>query len=116
MAIPTRVADRLSAGLKKYQPVLTGARSRDVNESDTSMIVTDLLAEVFGYDKYSEVTRELCIRGTYCDLATRMDGKFQSLVDAASMLATAQRVAAGEALMAGGLQRDSRGLVMQMWA
>jgi hypothetical protein len=81
MAIPTRVADRLSAGLKKYQPVLTGAKSRDVNESDTSMIVTDLLAEVFGYDKYSEVTRELCIRGTYCDLATRIDGKFQMLIE-----------------------------------
>jgi hypothetical protein len=81
MAIPTRVADRLSAGLKKYQPVLTAAKSRDVNESDTSMIVTDLLAEVFGYDKYSEVTRELCIRGTYCDLATRIDGKFQMLIE-----------------------------------
>jgi hypothetical protein len=44
------------------------------------MIVTDLLAEVFGYDKYSEVTRELCIRGTYCDPATRIDGKFQMLI------------------------------------
>jgi hypothetical protein len=81
MAIPTRVADRLSVGLKKYQPILTSAKSRDVNESDTSMIVTDLLAELFGYDKYSEVTRELCIRGTFCDLATRIDGKFQLLIE-----------------------------------
>ena len=38
-----------------------------------------MLADVFGYDKYSEVTRELCIRGTFCDLATRIDGKFQLL-------------------------------------
>ncbi|HYK00731.1 MAG TPA: type I restriction enzyme HsdR N-terminal domain-containing protein [Thermoanaerobaculia bacterium] len=52
-----------------------------MNESDTSMIVTDVLADVFGYDKYSEVTRELCIRGTYCDLATRIDGKFQMLIE-----------------------------------
>lgn len=81
MTIPARVAERLSAGLKRFQPILAAAKSRDVNESDTSMIVTDVLAEVFGYDKYSEVTRELCIRGTFCDLATRIDGKFQMLIE-----------------------------------
>ncbi|HYC60758.1 MAG TPA: type I restriction enzyme HsdR N-terminal domain-containing protein [Thermoanaerobaculia bacterium] len=81
MAIPTRVAERLAAGLKRFQPILSSAKSRDVNESDTSMIVTDVLAEIFGYDKYSEVTRELCIRGTFCDLATRIDGKFQMLIE-----------------------------------
>jgi len=81
MAIPARIAERLAAGLKRFQPILTSAKSRDVNESDTSMIVTDVLAEIFGYDKYSEVTRELCIRGTFCDLATRIDGKFQMLME-----------------------------------
>jgi hypothetical protein len=81
MPIPVRVAERLSVGLKRYQPVLASAKSRDVNESDTSMIVTDVLADIFGYDKYSEVTRELCIRGTFCDLATRIDGKFQLLIE-----------------------------------
>lgn len=81
MAVPARVAERLSTGLKRFQPVLAAAKSRDVNESDTSMIVADVLAEVFGYDKYNEVTRELCIRGTFCDLATRVDGKFQLLIE-----------------------------------
>lgn len=81
MGIPARVAERLAVGLKRFQPILSSAKSRDVNESDTSMIVTDVLAEVFGYDKYSEVTRELCIRGTFCDLATRIDGKFQMLIE-----------------------------------
>ena len=52
MAIAARISDRLAAGLKKYQPVLASAKSRDVNESDTSLIATDILAEVFGYDKY----------------------------------------------------------------
>jgi predicted type IV restriction endonuclease len=81
MAVPTKVADRLAAGLKRFQPVLASAKARDVNESDTSLIVTDMLGEVFGYDKYSEVTRELCIRGTFCDLATRIDGKFQTIIE-----------------------------------
>lgn len=81
MAIPSRVAERLSASLKRFQPILASAKSRDVNESDTSMIVTDLLADLFGYDKYHEVTRELCIRGTFCDLATRIEGKFQMIIE-----------------------------------
>jgi Type I restriction enzyme R protein N terminus (HSDR_N) len=81
MAIPARVSERLATGIKRFQPILSSAKSRDVNESDTSMIVADLLAEIFGYDKYSEVTRELCIRGTYCDLATRLDGKFQMIIE-----------------------------------
>jgi hypothetical protein len=81
MAIPTKVAERLSSGLKRFAPILAAAKSRDVNESDTSMIVTDMLADIYGYDKYSEVTRELAIRGTYCDLATRIDGKFQMLIE-----------------------------------
>ncbi|HEV8432146.1 MAG TPA: restriction endonuclease subunit R [Thermoanaerobaculia bacterium] len=81
MGIPSRVAERLSAGLKRFQPIFASAKSRDVNESDTSMIITDVLAEIFGYDKYSEVTRELTIRGTHCDLATRIDGKFQMLIE-----------------------------------
>src|ERR1043166_6132049 len=81
MGIPSRVAERLAAGLKRFQPIFASAKSRDVNESDTSMIITDVLAEVFGYDKYSEVTRELTIRGTHCDLATRIDGKFQMLIE-----------------------------------
>jgi hypothetical protein len=81
MAIPNRVAERLVSGLKRFQPILSSAKARDVNESDTSMIVTDMLAEICGYDKYSEVTRELCIRGTFCDLATRIEGKFQMLIE-----------------------------------
>lgn len=81
MPIPKKVADRLVAGLKRFKPVLESAKARDVNESDTSMIVTDMLAEVFGFDKYADVTREYAIRGTYCDLATKIDGKLQTLIE-----------------------------------
>lgn len=81
MPIPKKVADRIAVGLKRFKPVLEAAKDRDVNESDTSMIVTDMLAEVFGFDKYAEVTREYAIRGTYCDLATKIDGQLQTLIE-----------------------------------
>lgn len=80
-SVPARVAERLSSGLKKFQPVLASARARDVNESDTVILVTDILADVFGYDKYSEITSECAIRGTWCDLAIKQDGKFRLLIE-----------------------------------
>lgn len=80
-AVPKKVRDRLVAGLKRFQPILSTARSRDDGEADTVMIVTDMLGEVFGYDKYSEITAEFAIRGTYCDLATKLDGVLQTLIE-----------------------------------
>ncbi|MDI7165921.1 type I restriction enzyme HsdR N-terminal domain-containing protein [Leptospira santarosai] len=81
MAIPTKILERISSGLKKFQPILTSAKTRDVNESDTVVIITDLLSEVFGYDKYSEITTEHVIKKTFCDLAIKIDGKVKLLIE-----------------------------------
>lgn len=80
-AVPKRVAERLVAGIKRFQPILAAAKARDVGEADTVTIIKDMLADVFGYDKYSEVTSEFAIRGTYCDLATKIDGALQTLIE-----------------------------------
>lgn len=79
--IPAKVAARLQAGIKQFQPILASAKTRDVNESDTVIIVTDMLSIIFGYDKYSEITSECSIRGTYCDLGIKIDGAFQYLLE-----------------------------------
>jgi len=80
-SIPPKVQSRLVAEIRKFQPVLASAKSRDVNESDTVIIVTDILSDVFGYDKYSEITSEHAIRGTYCDLAIRLNDKLEYLIE-----------------------------------
>jgi hypothetical protein len=80
-AVPKKVAERLVSGIKRFQPILAAAKARDVGEADTVTIIKDMLADVFGYDKYSEVTSEFAIRGTYCDLATKIDGVLQTLIE-----------------------------------
>lgn len=80
-ALPAKVTARIGAGLKRFLPILEAAKARDVNESDTVVIVTDMLQEVFGYDKYSEITSEHAIRGTFCDLAIKLDGSLALLVE-----------------------------------
>ena len=81
-AVPKRISERISAGIKKYQPILNAAKARDVGEADTVTIIKDILSEVFGYDKYSEITSEFSIRGTYCDLAIKLDNKLATLIEA----------------------------------
>lgn len=76
-----KVAERLVAGIKRYQPILAAAKARDVGETDTVTIIKDMMADVFGYDKYSELTSEYAIRGTYCDLAIKLDGKLSTLME-----------------------------------
>ena len=80
--IPSKVETRLVAGIKKFQTVLIDAQKRDVNESDTVIIITDMLSEIFGYDKYAEITSEKNIRGSFCDLATKVDNAIQTLIEA----------------------------------
>jgi hypothetical protein len=63
---------------------LRNARSRDVNESDTVVIVTDFVAEVPGYDKYSEITTEFSVRSTFCDLAIKLDTELRYLIEVKS--------------------------------
>src|SRR4051812_34306163 len=76
-----KTIERITVGLKRFQPVLQSAKDRDVNESDTVVIVADLLQDVFGYDKYAEITSEHMIRGTFCDLAVKLDGALALLIE-----------------------------------
>ncbi|HVY06797.1 MAG TPA: type I restriction enzyme HsdR N-terminal domain-containing protein [Burkholderiales bacterium] len=80
-SVPKKVAERLATGIKRFQPILSAAKARDIGEADTSTIIKDMLADVFGYDKFSEITAEHSIRGTYCDLAIKLDGALATLIE-----------------------------------
>lgn len=52
-----------------------------MNETDTVTVVKDMLADVFGFNKYTEVNSEFATRGTYCDLAITIDGDLAALIE-----------------------------------
>lgn len=79
--VSKRFLSRARPALRRYQKVLAEAQHRDVNESDTSVIVSDFLSDVLGYDKYQEVTTEYAVRSTYCDLAVTCDGRLCYLIE-----------------------------------
>ncbi len=79
--LPAKVKARLQKETRVFKKVLVSAMDRDVNESDTVTIVVDMLERVFGFNKYSEVTSEIAIKGTYCDLAVKIDGNIEYLIE-----------------------------------
>jgi predicted type IV restriction endonuclease len=81
MKISKKTEERFTSNLGKFQKVLAVAKTRDLNESDTVSVITDILSEIFGYEKYLEITSELAIRGTFCDLAVKTGDKIQYLVE-----------------------------------
>ena len=80
MKMPRRVGDRLTRSIVRFQQVLKIAKDRDVNESDTVSIIRDMMEEVFGYE-HLEVTSEFAIRGTYVDLAIKLNNKIEFLIE-----------------------------------
>lgn len=79
--LPKKVLDRFAANLKKYQAIASSLKERDVSEADTVTLVKDILAYLFGYDKFLELTSEQQIKGTYCDLAVKIDAKIKYLIE-----------------------------------
>lgn len=84
ITISTKVKERISSGIKKFQPILRKAQTADINESDTVIIITDMLCDIFGYDKYDNITSEFAIKKTFCDLAIKLDGKVPLLIECKS--------------------------------
>lgn len=82
--ITKKTQERIVSGLKKYQPIVGRLRERDISEADTVTVIKDMLTDIFGYDKYTELTSEQQIRGTFCDLAIRVEGKVYYLAEVKS--------------------------------
>lgn len=56
MKIGKKAQDRLATGLRKYQHIVRKLAERDISEADTVTVIKDMLCDIFGYDKYVELT------------------------------------------------------------
>jgi type I restriction and modification enzyme subunit R-like protein len=79
--LSAKVATRITTQLKKYQGILSGLQKRDVSEADTVTVINDMLSEICGYDKYLHVTSQYAIRGTFVDLAVKVDDEIRFLIE-----------------------------------
>ena len=81
MGVSAKVETRITTQVKRYQSVLSAIQKKDISEADTVTVINDILADVCGYDKYHEVTSQYAIRGTFVDLAVRVDDDIRFLIE-----------------------------------
>jgi len=82
--LPKKFVDRVSLNLKKYQKIAQTQQRSDVAEANTVTLVKDILADVFGYDKWEELTGEHQIKATFCDIAVKIGGQLRLLIEVKS--------------------------------
>ena len=69
----TAARERMRAAIKKFSKPLADLIARDANEGDTRLLVTDMLCDGFGFDKYAELTTEYRVKGEFADYGIRLD-------------------------------------------
>ena len=71
-----------SAQLKRFASAFKEARERGANESDTVMYLVKFFEDVLGYDSLKgEISKEVPIKDRYCDMALKIDGRVELLVE-----------------------------------
>ncbi len=68
--------------LKKLIPILLKAKEDNLNEADTLVRLVMFFEEVLGYDRLTEIMREVPIKAKYVDLALKIDDAIKLLVEA----------------------------------
>jgi len=67
--------------VKKFQKPLADLVSRDANEGDTRLLVTDILCDGLGYDKYEDLTTEYQVKVDFADYGVRVDKQLVAFIE-----------------------------------
>lgn len=73
--------DRVRAAIRKFSRPLSDLMTRNANEGDTRLLVTDFLCDALGYDKYTELTTEYQVKGEFADYGVKIDGDLIAFIE-----------------------------------
>jgi predicted type IV restriction endonuclease len=73
--------DRISTVLKKIGKSIEALKARDAVEADTRLLVTDVLCDMLGFDKYEDLTAEYQVKGEFADYGVRVDKQLVAFVE-----------------------------------
>jgi len=73
--------ERIQTGVKKLTKPIEALKARDAVEADTRHLVTDILCDVLGFDKYEDLTAEYQVKGEFADYGIRIDKQLTAFVE-----------------------------------
>ena len=71
----------IKSGLRKFAKPLAELVSRDANEGDTRLLITDFLCEALGYDKFEDLTTEYAVRYEFADYGVRINKQLTAFIE-----------------------------------
>ena len=77
----TETRERVKVAVKKYQKPLADLVARDANEGDTRLLVTEILCDALGYDKYEDLTTEYQVKVDFADYGVRIDKQLVAFIE-----------------------------------
>ena len=77
----TNAKSRISVALKKLTKPTLLMKEKDALEADTRHLVTDILVDALGYDKYENLTAEFAVKGDFADYGIRIDKQLQAFIE-----------------------------------
>ena len=66
-----KARDRIKKGLRRMTSIVEKGRAEDFKEADTRKIVSDILCEYLGWDRFDNVTAEQMIGSRFADYVVR---------------------------------------------
>jgi len=77
----TDARDRVKVAIRRFAKPLSDLVARDANEGDTRLLVTDILCDALGYDKYEDLTTEYQVKGEFVDYGIRLDKQLVAFIE-----------------------------------
>lgn len=77
----TEARDRLRGVVRRVAKPLADLATRDANEGDTRLVVTDILTDGLGFDKYQDLTTEYLVKGEFADYGLRVDQQLVAFLE-----------------------------------
>ncbi|NQT79159.1 MAG: type I restriction enzyme HsdR N-terminal domain-containing protein [Candidatus Aminicenantes bacterium] len=72
----------LKKKLKNYSNIFREAQEKGKREADVVMYLVEFFKDVLGYNVFTEISKEYQIKEKYCDIAIKLKGQAELLVEA----------------------------------
>ncbi|WP_427015954.1 type I restriction enzyme HsdR N-terminal domain-containing protein [Pseudarthrobacter sp. P1] len=73
--------EQVEAAVRRFSKPLAELLARDANEGDTRLLITDMLCEGLGYDKFRDLTTEYMVRQDFADYGVRIDKQLVAFIE-----------------------------------
>jgi hypothetical protein len=73
--------EQVKAAVQRFAKPLHDLLARDANEGDTRLLITDMLCEGLGYDKFRDLTTEYMVKQDFADYGVRIDKQLIAFIE-----------------------------------